>query len=162
MTASLRHNFDALDNWAQVLISRLDAKGRRKLMRTLALDLRRANQKRITAQVDPDGSPWEPRKPQNRGTPKIRDKKGRIRRKKKMLLGLRDGRRLKVTSSPNALTVGFSGKTARIARIHHYGLKERMAPNGIMVQYAERQLLGISGEDESRLRDLLLEHLSAG
>ncbi|EPC0952880.1 phage virion morphogenesis protein, partial [Enterobacter hormaechei] len=48
----------------------------------------------------------------------------------------------------------------RIARVHQYGLKDRPNAHAQDVQYAERQLLGFSGEDKALVQNLLLRHIS--
>ena len=44
----------------------------------------------------------------------------------------------------------------RIARVHHYGLRDRVSRRGPEVKYSERQLLGINDEVEDITRDTLL------
>ncbi|MGK1240493.1 phage virion morphogenesis protein, partial [Klebsiella pneumoniae] len=45
----------------------------------------------------------------------------------------------------------------RIARVHHYGLRDRVSRKGPEVKYAERRLLGINDETEAIIRETLLD-----
>lgn len=54
----------------------------------------------------------------------------------------------------------FEGKVQRIARVHHYGLRDRVSRKGPEVRYAERQLLGSNDELEAITHDILLHWLS--
>jgi len=47
----------------------------------------------------------------------------------------------------------------RIARVHHYDLRDRISHKGPEFKYAERQLLGINDETEDITRDVLLHWL---
>lgn len=145
-------NLHALEDWAQSVLSSLSASERKKIFRQISLELRKRNQKRITAQQDPDGSAWALRKPDKRS-------QGRVAAKKKMMLGLRKVRRLKRQSSPVGFSIGYEGKDSKIARVHHYGLRDKPSPKSRMVNYPARQLLGISSTDKRFLRDLLLRQL---
>ncbi len=130
------------------LIEQLDAGGRRALARLMAARLRRSNQDRIAAQVTPEGSPFTPRLRAN----------GSIRRK--MFSRLRTSRWLKSRSTANEAVVEFVGQAARIARVHHEGLRDRVQPGGPEHQYAARALLGFSGADLELLESLIIEHLA--
>ena len=43
--------------------------------------------------------------------------------------------------------VEFAGNVQRMARIHHYGLRDRPARGGKEVQYEERPLLGLNKKE---------------
>ena len=144
-------NSNDIEQWAQSVLSSLSSPERKKIFRQIALELRKRNQKRITAQQDPDGNAWAARKSDK--------KQGRVARKKKMMLGLRKVRRLKMQPSPAGLSIGYEGKDAKIARVHHYGLRDKPSLKARMVNYPARQLLGISSTDKRFLRDLLLRQL---
>lgn len=131
------------------LIGQLDPGGRRALARLMASRLRRSNQDRIAAQVTPAGSPF---------TPRLRRENGSIRRK--MFSRLRTSRWLKSRSTDNEAVVEFVGQAARIARVHHEGLRDRVRPGGPEHQYAARALLGFSGADLELLESLIIEHLA--
>lgn len=146
------NDLSALEDWAGGLLARLSAPERRKLNQDIARELRRSQQQRIAAQRNPDGSAYAPRKPRKN----LRGKKGRIKR---MFTKLSQAKHLKLQSTSEAIVVGFVGRTARLARVHQYGLRDRAARGAPDTQYAERRLLGLTDADLELIRDRLLEHL---
>ncbi|WP_426124618.1 phage virion morphogenesis protein [Pseudomonas sp. PSPC2-3] len=149
-------NLEALETWAAVLLDRLEPGERSKLARNIGQELRRSQQKRMMAQENPDGSKFAPRKQRN-----LRGKQGRVRRKLAMFKKLRTASYLKVRVDSNAITVGFTGRIARIARVHQYGLKDRAEPGAPDVRYEQRAVLGFTESDLELIRDGLLAHLTA-
>lgn len=142
-----------LEDWVEPLIRQLSPAQRRTLARRVARDLRRSQQQRIREQRNPDGSAYEPRQ--------ASQAQGRIRRRA-MFRRLRTARYMKVRSTPQAAEVGFSGRVARIARVHQKGLRARVAPDGPRYDYPQRQLLGYASEDQALIRDSVLHHLEEG
>ena len=140
-----------LEDWATPLLQKLEAPQRRMLAAELARDLRRSQQDRIKDQHNPDGSPFAPRKSQQ--------KKGRITRRV-MFMKLRQRRYLKAKSSPSEVSVGFFGRVARIARVHQLGLPDKVSPGGPVAQYEQRELLGFTEKDQAMLMDKLISHLT--
>ncbi|MGI4266139.1 phage virion morphogenesis protein, partial [Klebsiella pneumoniae] len=57
-------------------------------------------------------------------------------------------------------SVEFESRVQRIARVHHYGLRDRVSRKGLVIRYAERQLLGINSEVKALIMDVLQEWLS--
>jgi phage virion morphogenesis protein len=147
---------DDLGDWLTPLLSRIEPAQRGKLARSVAQQLRRSQQQRIVAQRNPDGTPFAPRKAR-----KLRGKVGRIKRKAKMFTKLRTVRYVKASGSPSAATVGFAGRISRIARVHQYGLRDRAERGAPDVQYAKRELLGLSAAERDMVRDQLLQHLAS-
>jgi phage virion morphogenesis protein len=143
----------ALEDWATPLLEALTAAGRRALARKIGQALRRGQAARIASQRNPDGSAYEPRK-----TTQARLQKGRIRRT--MFEKLRAARHLRVETDDDGVTVGFFGRTARIARVHHFGLREPVQAGGPSYKYPARGLLGLSDADRELIKDLLLLHLA--
>ena len=143
------------------LIANLGPGPRRRLMSALSVDMQRANMARIAAQQNLDGSPFEPRKPQ---TPRERTAPGRLRRKaaaKAMFAKLRRASLLKAAATADEASAGFSGRTARIARGHHEGLRDRVSlRTKATVKYPERQLIGFAPGDPARYLDLILAHVT--
>jgi len=129
--AELKH----LDSWLETLISQLGTAQRQKLMRDVAVQLRRQQQQNIKLQRNPDGSAYEPRKAKGRA------RSGRIRRQ--MFSKLRTARYLKTRTTNDAAEVTFEGRVQRIARVHHYGLRDRVRKQGPEITYPRRILLGI-------------------
>lgn len=138
------------------LIARLEPGPRRRALAVVARELRRSNQRRIAAQVQPDGSDFAPRKPRTSD-----QRKGSVRRRARAMFGrLRLARHMKAGSTPSEAYVEFMGRAAAIARVHHEGLEDNVAPGGPRVRYEKRELLGVSAEDEARIMDLLIAHLA--
>ncbi|MGO1072110.1 phage virion morphogenesis protein [Lysobacter sp. CA199] len=146
-------DLEQLETWAAPLIAALSPSARRTLLQAMAVDLRRSQQRRIAQQCNPDGSAYAPRKPQRE------DRVGRIRRGV-MFRRIRQARHLRATSDADGLRVGYAGRVARIARVHQDGGTDGATRGGPLIRYARRQLLGFSGAERGRIRDLLLTHLT--
>jgi phage virion morphogenesis protein len=147
-------NLNALEEWAGLLLAKLSPGERRKLGNTIGRELRRNQQKRIAAQRNPEGTPYAARKPRQ-----LRGKVGRIKRQ--MFARLRQAKHLRLQSTPDAIAIGFTGRVARIARVHQYGLRDRPGRDQADVQYERRELLGFTDADLEMIRDSLLTHLTA-
>jgi phage virion morphogenesis protein len=146
-----------LEQWAGPLLAKLAPAQRQQLARTIALDLRRSQQRRIAAQVAPDGTSYAVRK---RQAESLREKRGTIRRRKDaMFAKLRTARWLKTNVTHEGVEVGFFGRVARLARVHQEGGMDRVTPGGPMAKYPARPLLGFSSEDRASIRDYVLEYL---
>ncbi len=141
-----------VDDWLSALLANLEPVARSRMMRQLAQELRRTQQQNIRMQRNPDGSSYEPRRVT------ARSKKGRIKRQ--MFTKLRTTKYLKTAASADSASVQFEGKVQRIARVHHYGLRDRVSRNGPEVRYAVRKLLGINEEVETLTQDILLMWIS--
>ena len=140
-----------LDAYLVGLLAKLEAPQRRALARTVAMELRRRQSARIAAQRNPDGTPYEPRKPQ------LRHKRGGIRRS--MFTRLRMAKYMRIEASPNAAVISFAGKVRRIASVHHFGLRDRVNANGLSAKYPARKLLGLHDGDIAQITDQVLTHL---
>jgi phage virion morphogenesis protein len=143
----------ALEDWVAPLLAKLTSAERRKLARTIGTDLRRAQTARIASQRNPDGSAYAPRK-----TTRPRQQRGRIRQA--MFAKLRTASHLKLIDDANSITIGFTGRVSRIARVHQYGLRDEVTPGGLSVEYPARELLGLTTDDRELVKDLLLKHLA--
>lgn len=139
-----------LADWAEPLLAKLGPAARRQLAGTLARKLRTSQRERIAAQKTPDGKAYRPRK--------IRNKRGRVKRRA-MFVKLRQNRYLKARGNSTEVAVGFFGRVARIARVHQYGLRDKVSPKGPAVKYPERSLLGYAREDLQMVEDMLIDHL---
>lgn len=137
-----------VDAWLTALLANLGPAERKRMLRELAQQLRRTQQQNIRLQRNPDGSGYEPRRVT------ARTKQGRIKRQ--MFSKLRTARYLKATVSADSASVQFEGKVQRIARIHHYGLRDRVSRKGPEIRYAERRLLGFNNEAKNITTDILL------
>nr|WP_247604430.1 phage virion morphogenesis protein [Citrobacter freundii] len=128
-----------MDAWLTALLANLEPAARKRMMRELAQQLRRNQQNNIRLQCNPDGTGYEPRRVT------AQTKKGRIKRQ--MFAKLRTTKYLKTATTADSASVEFAGQVQRIARVHHYGLRDRVSRRGPEVRYAERRLLGISDAD---------------
>ncbi len=147
-------SLQALEDWAGPILRALEPGPRAALARSLARDLRRSQQKRVMAQRNPDGSAYEPRKKRE-----LRGKQGRIRRKIKMFQKLRTVRYLRAKGDAQAIILSYSGRAARIAQVHQYGMTDRAEQNSPKIRYAKRRLLGITISDRATIRDTLLSKI---
>ena len=140
-----------LDAYLAGLLSRLAAPQRRALARAVAVELRRRQSAHIAAQRNPDGTPYEPRKPQ------LRHKRGSVRRK--MFTRLRMARYMRIEAAPNTAAVTFAGTALRIATVHQFGLRDRVNRNGLTAKYPARALLGFDDGDIGLVTDLILQRV---
>lgn len=146
-----------LELWVAPLLAKLAPAQRRQLARSIALELRRSQQKRIATQMAPDGTPYAARKPK---TESLREKRGAIRRKKTaMFAKLRTARWLKANVTEEGAEVGFFGRVARLARVHQEGGMDRVTPEGPMARYPARPLLGFTSPDREMIRDRVIHYL---
>lgn len=145
-------NLHKVDTWLAALLANLEPTARQRMMRELAQELRRNQQNNIRLQRNPDGTGYEPRKVT------ARTKKGRIKRQ--MFSKLRTAKYLKTAASADSASVQFAGKVQRIARVHHYGLRDRVSRRGPKVRYTGRRLLGINKDAENLVWDTFLKRIS--
>lgn len=150
----MTNRLETLEDWAAGLLGQLEPASRNKLARSIGQALRRSQQQRIIVQRNPDGSRYAPRKQRN-----LRGKQGRVKRKVQMFQKLRTASFLKVQGDGNAISVGFTGRIARIAKVHQYGLKDQVERDAPNVKYSKRELLGFTEGDLDLIRDALLMHL---
>lgn len=141
-----------VDDWLAALLANLEPAARNRMLRQLAQELRRSQQQNIRLQRNPDGTAFEARRVT------ARSKKGRIKRQ--MFAKLRTTKYLKTAATADSASVQFDGKVQRIARVHHYGLRDRVRRNGPEARYPARRLLGVNDEVETITRDTLLRWLS--
>lgn len=140
-----------VDAWLAALLANLEPAARTKMLREVARDVRRIQQQNITAQRAPDGTAWEPRKVT------ARTKQGRVRRK--MFMKLKTAKYLKAQADASQAEIFFAGRAQRIARVHHYGLRDRVSRGGFEVKYAARALLGLDSDNKNMVMNILVRWL---
>ncbi|WP_370620296.1 phage virion morphogenesis protein [Pantoea ananatis] len=145
-------NLHEVDAWLDALLAKLEPAERKKMLREVARDVRRIQQASMTAQRAPDGSAWEPRRVSARTKP------GRIKRK--MFVKLKTAKYLKAKATGDSAEVAFVPAVQRLARVHHYGLRDRVSKRGITVKYTERPLIGLNDKAAISLSDTLIRWLS--
>ncbi|URQ60030.1 phage virion morphogenesis protein [Pantoea alhagi] len=141
-----------VEDWLAALLANLEPAARTRMLREVARDVRRIQQQNITAQRAPDGSAWEPRRMT------ARTKQGRVKRK--MFTKLKTAKYLKAQANASQAEVTFTGQAQRIARVHHYGLRDQVSRGGAEVKYAVRPLLGVNDDSETTVQEALLRWLS--
>lgn len=135
------------------LINSLSAPARKEMARSIGRKLRASQQQNIKRQQAPDGTPFKPRKAQP-----VRSKKGRIKRE--MFAKLRTAKYMKTQASPNEAVIEFAGNVQRMARVHHYGLRDRPSRKGKEVQYEARPLMGLSDDDYQIIEGIIISALA--
>ncbi|BDI51947.1 phage virion morphogenesis protein [Escherichia coli] len=148
----MSEDLQQLHRWADGLLVKLSPASRTQLAREIARSLRQSQSQRIAAQKNPDGSSFAPRKPQ------LRSKKGKIRRQ--MFRKLRTARYMKGKGDGQGVTISFLSSVRHMAAVHQYGLRDRVNRYGLEVDYAQRQLLGVSAEDVRKIEALIVHFLT--
>lgn len=148
MTGEIQPLLDRLD----ALIANLDTTQRRRLATEVARSLRGTQARRIKDNQNPDGTPFEARKPQ----PQLRERRGSLR----MFSKLQRTRWLKPKGSANEASLGFAGFAGQVARVHQYGLRDRVNRNGTQAKYPVRELLGFTAAELETVEQIITRHLS--
>lgn len=151
-------SLDQLAAWAAPLLAQLTPAARRAAMREVAKVLRQRQAERIKAQQNPDGTPYEARRPRHQ----LKAKAGAIRRD--MFARMRRPANLRMSSSSEEAAVFINPRAAATARVHQYGLRDkvdwRMAKSPT-VRYARREVLGLSDTDFKAIEEKISSHLNA-
>lgn len=217
---------ERMEAWIGGLMAGFDTRSRTQTAGKIARLVRGRHAKRIASQVAPDGTPFEPRKPQKvraarnttkkflypeggsgkhrvvlmkswkrtgplytgydveaggirsfhkdrifkwlEPTPQERNKaapRARHRttiKQRAMFRKLRTYAYLRANWDASGVAVGYTGRSARIARIHQTGGTDRAARKAPAIRYARRQLLGLSPDDETAIIELLAEMAQSG
>ena len=144
MSETRGDSLDAIAPWLGGLLQKLEPGERLGLTRKIGKALRDANAARIRDNVQPDGTPMEPRKSK-------RDKRGRLRKRRgRMFPKTSLARNLRAFARPDEIEVTFRPLVAGTAAVHHYGLTapvDPKNPRSIEVRYPARRLLGFAPAD---------------
>lgn len=143
----------AFEDRLSALIANLSPAARKEMARDIAKRLRANQQQNIKRQQAPDGTPFAPRRAQP-----VRGKKGRVKRE--MFAKLRTAKYMKAKSSADEAVVEFTGNVQRLARVHHYGLRDRAKRSGKEVQYEPRPLLGMNDRNIRNIEEIIHSSLS--
>ncbi|MGD8204962.1 phage virion morphogenesis protein [Pantoea sp. FN0305] len=146
------NGLDTFDDRLAALIANLSPAARKEMARTIAKRLRAGQQQNIKRQQAPDGTPFTPRK-----TQPARSKKGRVKRE--MFKKLRTAKYMKAKAGAVNAVVEFTGNVQRMARVHHYGLRDRPARGSKEVQYEARPLLGLNKHDVEYVQSEIIKKL---
>lgn len=82
-------------------------------------------------------------------------------RRKAMFRRLTSARYLRSQANDQGFWVGFSGKAAAVANVHHYGLRDKPSLRSKAVPYPKRQLIGATNIDRDAMLDLLFTTLAS-
>ena len=138
------------------LLNNISKPRRRLLYQQLGRELARNQRRRIKAQPNPDGSPYEPRKPRKQ----FGKKKGRIKRQL-MFRKLVTPAHMKLRYQEEGISLGFYGGDAAIAAVHQYGLYSKPSEyKNFKVKYAQRELLGFTEEDIEMIERFVLRAIA--
>ncbi len=135
------------------LIGNLSPSSRKEMARNIAKKLRASQQQNIKRQQAPDGTAYKPRKEQL-----IRGKKGRVKRE--MFAKLRTAKYMKARATSDEAVVEFTGRVQRMARVHHYGLRDRPVRGSKEVSYDERPLLGLNDDGLHMICEIIISRLN--
>lgn len=80
-------------------------------------------------------------------------------KREQMFRRLRTARFLKASATHDGAEVGFSGTAARIARVHQYGLRDKINSSGAVATYPRRELLGLSKADRMAIARQVIDSL---
>ncbi|MBD2783787.1 phage virion morphogenesis protein [Xenorhabdus sp. DI] len=81
-------------------------------------------------------------------------------KKTRMFQKLATARYLRLSATDREAVVSFAPKVAAIARVHHFGLTEKMRGKNIEVKYPARRLLGLTPQDIAHIEEQILAHLT--
>lgn len=154
----------------EALLAQLTPAARAALARDIARNLRGSQARRIGAQQNPDGTPYEPRKPQKVAKAKKakspgKSSKGKLRKKKgklraAMFVRMKMARTMKARSNASEAVVTFLGRAAKVASTHQYGLRDRVNRHGtVTAKYPKRELLGITDAEQNAIETAIVNHL---
>lgn len=87
----------------------------------------------------------------------VRDKKGRVRRE--IFARLRTTKFLRAKSDQDSAAVEFTGRVARLGRVHQDGAEDRVAKGGPRARYPKRELPGYTSGDLRIIRESLVKRL---
>ena len=146
-------DFARLPQYTNEILQKMSPGERAKISRTIGREVRNSQKQRNTSQHNTDGSSYAPRKKRSRDR-----MKGKVRNK--MFSKIKSLTYLKVMSNADSIDIGFAGRIARIARVHQYGLRDRADKNAPSVQYAKRELLGLTENEMTNITSLLEKHIS--
>ena len=142
----------ALNDYLAPLLTKLSDAERRKLEMSIARKVRASQKTRIPRQQNPDGSAFVPRKK------RLRDKKNKI--KNKMFNLIKTSKYMKIERTSEGVAIGFMNRVANIARVHQYGLRDRVEKGGPTVKYDSRELLGFTPAELEMIESEVLDHFS--
>lgn len=147
-------DMDALEPFLGALLAKTEPRQRMAMSRAVGQIMRRFNAARVTANIQPDGTPMAPR------NPKQPRKKARKAQPTRMFKRIELARNMQVQPGADQVALSFKGRVAKTAEVHHFGEEDavdRRIANSIRVRYKARRLLGFGPGD----RDAMLSEIMA-
>ena len=81
--------------------------------------------------------------------------------KNNMFNVIKNAKYMRIDRTAQGTAIGFAGRVAFIARVHQYGLKDKISRFGPNVQYSRRELLGFTDEDINMIENDILNYISS-
>jgi phage virion morphogenesis protein len=155
----------AIEPWLAAAMAPLQPGQRLMLSRRIGMMLRKINAARVTANIDPEGNAFTPRKAKAERKPK----KGRvpIRQRGKrgaMFKRIELARNMIVIPGADEVALTFKPRVLQTAAVHHFGEVAPVNPkisNSISTRYPERRLLGFGAADSDLILEQVMTHLEA-
>ena len=154
-----------IEPWIGALIAQLKPGARRRLSVKIGQYVRRENAARIAANIEPDGSAMEARKPREPRRASV--KSGRIKKKGKMFRKIAKQKALKVRPQADGVEVSFANPLIeKTAAEHQFGevgfVGKTKSGTVVRTRYPARRLLGFGRNDPDAIMDLVLAHVTGG
>ena len=67
---------------------------------------------------------------------------------------------MRIERTSEGVAIGFMNRVANIARVHQYGLRDRVEKGGPTVKYDSRELLGFTPAELEMIESEVLDHFS--
>ncbi|MXP24720.1 phage virion morphogenesis protein [Altererythrobacter indicus] len=147
------------EEWFGQILHGLEPAQRRRGAVELGQALRRSNLKRISANIQPDGTAMEPRKPRKEYRSRLLK-----RNRGKMFRGLRRARNWKISADDEGVEIRpATGTVSNVASVSHFGEVATVGylrgGSPVRTRYPERRLLGFSEGDKQLALDVAAELL---
>ncbi len=73
---------------------------------------------------------------------------------------IKNAKYMRFERTAQGIAIGFAGRVAFIARVHQYGLRDKVEKDGPTVQYASRELLGFTAEEMDMIEKEVINFIS--
>ena len=73
---------------------------------------------------------------------------------------IKNAKYMRFERTAQGIAIGFAGRVAFIARVHQYGLRDKVEKDGPTVQYASRELLGFTAEEMDMIETEVINFIS--
>lgn len=68
---------------------------------------------------------------------------------------------MRIERTAQGVAVGFTNRVAFIARVHQYGLRDKVDKDGPTVKYASRELLGFTDTEMNMIENEVINYLAS-